>query len=211
MEARFRTRKQRQIAALLRVRPMSLSEVLDVVGGDKTTLKRGLESLRDQELLDYVGSDAGPVGPGRPAGLWSLTEKGVSQAEADTADEPEDPEEAHPKRGFRESQRCVFASLADASPADIATVLADGDLTSACTWITRIDGDGPHYVFAFDNAVGEQPPENLAAALRAIGMDCRGGTVRSVREPASFIDSIRTAQKAATRANARRSARARNH
>src|SRR4051812_30755784 len=80
----FRTRRQRHIAALLLVRPMSLSELLGLVGGDKTTLRRGLDSLRDQGLLTYVSSEDGQAAPGRPAGLWALTDLGLAAAGGDS-------------------------------------------------------------------------------------------------------------------------------
>jgi hypothetical protein len=87
---------------------------------------------------------------------------------------------------------------------DVMAVLVDGELTAAASWIARIDGSGQGYLFAFDADLGDQPVENLRAALEAIGAVCRVSTVRAVQLPDEFLHSVRTARTAAERAVARR-------
>ena len=209
----FRTAKQRHLAALLSNRPMSASELLEVIGGDKTTLKRSLESLKTQGLLDYVALDPGSTAPGRPAGLWSLTPRGsqVAAASTGTSQASDIEGDVHEDNvgsisSIRQGHTLVSAAVAPGAMKDLVAVLADGELTAAVSWVARVDGDGRGYLFAFDADLGDQPVENLRAALEAIGAICTVSTVRAVQPPLEFVRSVRTARSAAKRAVGRRGA-----
>lgn len=175
---------------------MSLSELLEVVGGDKTTLKRCLRSLKGQGLLDYVAVNTGQPGPNQPAGLWSLTKAG--RGSLGTTDDT--PDESPSVAAILEQQTLVAASVSSARLATLTAALSDGELTAGSSWIARTEGDAGRYVFAFDVSLGAQPAENLRAALNALGFSTELSTVRTVQSAAGFVESLRAAQGAAARA-----------
>ncbi len=202
----FRTERQRNVAALLRNKPMSASELLEVIACDKTTLRRGLDSLKEQGLLDYVPSPVARTAPGRKAGLWSLTEDGQRAAitDAGTSQAFDIEDGAQASSAVRVGYTLVSASMASGPAKDMMAVLADGEFTAATSWVARIDGNGQGYLFAFDPSLGDQPVENLRAALEEIGAVCHVSAVRAVQRPDEFVRSVRTARSAAKRAVARR-------
>jgi hypothetical protein len=180
---------------------MSTSELLERVGGDKTTLKRSLHRLQDRGLLDYTSFERRPTSPGNPAGLWSLTEVGRDSTPASQlSPEPPEDDEPEPSHSIYKGQVWVSAVVAPGVVRDLTTVLMNGELTAASSWIARLDGEGRSYLFAFDASVGIQPPENLRSALEAIGATCVVDTVRVVQMPDDFVSSGKSASAAARRA-----------
>jgi DNA-binding MarR family transcriptional regulator len=187
---------------------MSVMELRDVVGGDRRTLTRGLESLRRQGLIDFLPSPDGSAAPGRPSGLWSLTAHGAELAAAaktrssggggTTADgELEDDGFAGQLRG---GQTWVQASLDPDLATRIMPVIADAEFTAAASWIAVIEGPERRYFFVFEEDVGEQPAENLVAALSASGARCSSGIVRRVAAPPEIVEAARTSLAARERA-----------
>jgi hypothetical protein len=184
---------------------MSLTELLEVIGGDRSTLRRGLASLKDQDLLDYVASQEGPSAPGRPAGLWSLTDAGkralkAADSQGSASEATGEDEESHRKVTLVEGQRWVTASVPRGTSVNVALLLAEGELTAAAASVIRLDGEGVDYLFTFDEGVGHQPVENLVSSLEAVGAPCRSGTFRATFTATEFLDFVRTARAAAQRA-----------
>ncbi len=199
------THKQRHVAALLLSKgALSAGELLRVVGGDKTSLKRCLERLQARGVLDYVASETGTAAPGRPAGLWSLTSAGKRATATTQASNSEDGVE--PAAAIKMGQTWVGAAVEPSAAADFMAVFADGELAAAASSIVRLDGEGQSYLFVFDAGVGDQPSDNLRAALEAINVACTVSTVREPRPPGEFVSSVQTARSAATRAITRREA-----
>jgi DNA-binding MarR family transcriptional regulator len=220
-KSRFTSAKQRQVAALLRQSPRSGSELLEIMGSDKTALKRCLERLKGRGLVDYLPSATGAPAPGHPAGLWSLTQSGREAIESDlkgraaaggretsqasgTQEEMAEDDDSPPTTTIHDGHTLVNAVVAPAAAAELMSVLANGELTAAAAWVARVDGDGRGYLFAFAAELGNQPVENLCAALQAIGATCVVSSVRAVQPPREFIRSVRTAHTAAERALGRR-------
>lgn len=197
----FKTPKLRHVAALLSNSPMSMSELLERVGGDRTTLKRSLLRLQGRGLLDYVSFEGRPTSPGNPAGLWSLTQVGRdSTAASQESSVSPDVDEPEPSPAIYRGQVWVTATVAPGARRDLASVLTSGELTAASSWIARLDGEGRSYLFAFDASVGVQPSENLRSALEAIGATCFVETIRVVQMPGDFVRSEKSALAAAKRA-----------
>lgn len=199
MAAAFKTAKQRHLAALLSVKPLSLSEIRNSIGGDKSTVKRGLEALQRAGLVEYIDSGEGPTGPGRPAGMWALTTAGRAAAakaigSPAAASGPDDLPEAAPGILTR-GATWVRATAANAQRRSLEAALAEGDLVAAASWIARLDGSGHEYVFMFESSVGEQPAENLVEALMDMDIRTTSGLVRYVRSPADFLELLRTARR----------------
>jgi DNA-binding HxlR family transcriptional regulator len=192
MPAAFNTEKRRQIGALLLVKPLSLGELRSRVGGDKSALRRTLEGLQAHELVEFVSSEAGHTGPGKPAGLWSLSEKGRELAEVHATGEEAASEDA-PTGLIRRGSIYVRIPVA-AHGRRVQTLLAEGDLIAASASVAQLDGDGSHLLVLFDAAVGVQPAENLIDALEGIGIGCDTGTVRFVQTAQGIIDLLRTAR-----------------
>jgi DNA-binding MarR family transcriptional regulator len=196
----FSTSKERHIAALLRSKgALNAAELLRIVGGDKKTLKRCLDRLRARGLLDYVASETGAIARGHPAGLWSLTEAGARVGAASQG-EPSNDDGVMPVTSINDGQVWITAVVTANTTADLRAVLADGELSAAASSVVRVDGEGQGYVFVFDASVGNQPPDNLQAALEAIGVPCSVGVVRDTQTSDEFVSSVRTARTAAERA-----------
>lgn len=168
---------------------MGLGEIRDVVGGDRKTLKRTLDSLAVQGLLDRVSTGQASA-PGRPAQLWSLTDVGRGRL---------------PGRSDEEIGRVLPGAtwvIATAQPGEIDAfdvALSDGELLAAADWVAQIDGEGRGYLALFSPEVGPQAPETLLRVLTRLGARCSSGTVRSVQRPDDVIEVLRVAQSAAQR------------
>jgi hypothetical protein len=201
---------------------MGVSEILEVVGGDRKSLTRQLQRLRTNGLVEYV--QVGAAAPGHPAGLWSLSPEGeravhpspqLSPGEErrsiqedrtvgpdnDSSDSGEDHGANQPAPPLHSGQVWVDVALGSASRRDFRSALASGELAAAASWIAQLDGDGARYLFSFEPEVGNQPIENLLAALEELGAICASGTVRAISDPGSFKDSLRTAEGAQRRAS----------
>jgi hypothetical protein len=201
----FKTKKLRHVAALLVNSPMSTSELLEIVGGDKTTLKRSLKRLHERGLVDFVASTETATCPGHPAGLWSLTAAGHhALAHPQLCGDDSLPwEMTKPALTIRQHQTWVIARFRPSLEAKLASLLSTGALTAASSWIVRLDGEDRSYLFAFDTFVGDQPPENLRAALNALGAHCTLASVGRADPPPEFVASIQTATAVAKRALSR--------
>lgn len=165
MAAGFRTTRQRHAAALLNDRPLGFAELLDAVGGDRRSLRRQLDRLSDEGLLDYA--EVGQPAPGKAAGLWSLTRAGRSAAGLRPHAGDPTPPSALPSDGghdgtdedeesdfttastVRAGQVWINAALGAATRAALRALLVDGRLTAAATFIAQLDGDAV-YLFVFD-------------------------------------------------------------
>jgi hypothetical protein len=195
---------------------MGVSDLRDAVGGDRKSLTRQLTKFRDGELVDYV--ELGPSAPGNPAGLWSLTDKGreafglgtqspsagsdAAQGDEgiDATDGGSDPSVRFRDGLLRAGQTWVSADVGGVTRATLRALLSDGELTAAASWVARLDGDGSTLLFAFEQELADQPADNLIAALEEIGASCTPAAIRRVTSPRDYIDGLRTAEIARTRA-----------
>lgn len=198
----FSTDKQLLIAALLRSKPLSLFELLDRVGGDKTTLKRTLTSLKEQGLLQFQ-EGVGHTAPGNPSGLWSLTQRGVSAAATSGARVLED-EGGAPSFQTCPGQTWVMATVPESVTEDLRRVVAQGDLTAATSCVLRLDGARRRYLFVFAQEIGDRPAESLRASLEALGLECTLEVVGPVQSPELFVDVAKVAIAAAHRTEGQR-------
>jgi predicted ArsR family transcriptional regulator len=197
----FSTAKRLEIAALLRSKPMSLFELRDRVGGDKTTLKRTLTSLRKQGFVGFQ-EEVGHTAPGTHAGLWFLTAGGVAAVGAAQALEDE---AGVPVLRVRSGQTWVRATVPDKAAADLRRAAAQGDLAPASSCVLRLDGGRRTYLFVFTQEMGSQPAENLVASLEALGLKCTLEVVGPLQSPDLFVDSAKVAIAAAHRTERQRS------
>ena len=185
----FSGARQRHTARLLDlVGPMGLTEIMEIVGGERRALDRSLQSLETQGLLQAVEVPGGSA-PGRAARLWSLTEEGRA---------------AVPRPDAREVGRLVPGMTWVAVQTDgdgarrVEDRLGDGAQIAAAAWVTRVDGDGRTYVVAFPPDASPAAPQMLERVLGDVGR-CTSGTVRASQSPFDFVDALRRAEAAARR------------
>jgi hypothetical protein len=197
-KGRFSGARQKHAARILAsAGPMSLFELLDVVGGEKRALERSLESLGEQGLVQVVATGHAPA-PGQPSRLWSLTAEGRAALPLEPA--------ADIGR-FKEGWLWIHATFAADQAIDIDDALLDGELAAAAAWVARLDGDGRGYMFVFDPQIGAQPAENLFRALSSVGARCSTGSSREPQSAQEFVQTLRTASRAALRAGERHARR----
>lgn len=201
-KGRFSGARQKHAARVLaNAGPMSLFELLDVVGGEKRALERSLESLSDQGLVQVVDTGHAPA-PGQPSRLWSLTSKGRAAL-------PVEPAADIGK--LKEGWLWIRATFSANQAIDVDDALLDGELAAAAAWVARLDGDGRGYMFVFDPEIGVQPAENLVRALSSIGAHCSIGSTREPQSAQEFVEMLRTAARAARRAVRRQERREQSH
>ena len=185
---KFSGYRQRHLARVLAIAgPKGLTELLDIVGGERRSLERSLESLEGQDLVTRVDTGQAPA-PGRPSGLWSLTDAGraASPIPADLGQ-------------LTEGRRCMSASFPPAAAAPIDELLEAGDLIASVDWVMRFDGDARGYLFVFDRESGPQPIESLRRVLTALGARCSVGNVGVSQMTPEFISVLKTAAGAVER------------
>jgi hypothetical protein len=195
----FETALEWRIARELALRPSSQQELFSALGVDRKRLRRVLTDLQGRDLVDFHETASGHVGRGHARGLWSL--RGHPPERAPVDDEFAD------AATWRSGQTWVAARADPPTPErlrEIMTVLADGSLTVAASWITQLDGNGRQVVVAFERALGSQPADRLLDALDAAGIACETGTVRAVADPvaiAAHAQSIVAQREAASRSS----------
>jgi hypothetical protein len=190
---RFSGPVQRHVAHVLATRgPSSLSEIQAVVGCDKANLLHCLERLEHLDAGALVtGVSTGDLAaPGQSARLWSLTDAGRKALE---------PKQQDVGR-LNDGMRWVLATFSTAEGIGVDDALNNGELVAGSVWVARFDGDGRGYLFAFDPAAGPQPVESLLRALKQLGARCEVGTITSVQATQAFLEVLRTALVAGSRA-----------
>lgn len=185
-KARFKTALEWQLGRLLAIAPRTQSELIDLTGADKKTIRKVLIDLDDRQVVTFHPSATGHVGRGHPRGMWSLR-----------GDPPDRPfgEQGVPSgfaQAWRPGQIWVAATAPSSRHVDLLNVLAEAELTAAASWVAQLDGDGRTLFVAFESQLGSQPADRLMIAFRAAGVECTGGTVRALDDPETTSSQARS-------------------
>jgi len=145
------------------------AELEGKIGSARNTIRAALRALQDEGLVTLIStSDGGPVGTGRPKGLYSLRERDPSTPRA-------------PLGTLRPGHLWVRARGGAAAMDAAEDLLAASELLHPAAWAVQLDGDRRELVVVFDPIFGAEPANALRRALSAIdGVEATSGSVRDV-------------------------------
>jgi len=153
------------------------SEICDLLGKDKSTVRDVLARLVRSDVLEKVELDTGHIGSGHFSALYSLAEGAVRPVANHHAERID----ADPDRPPLPGDHIVMVSCASTDRMDLLRVLADPGLSHDVATVTETAGDAYAFSILFHRAVGHHPAERLAAALNGAGWAATSATVSSVR------------------------------
>ncbi len=172
-----RTDNEWQVAEALLEGAKPQSEICDLLGKDKSTVRAVLARLVKSEVLKKVDLDTGHIGSGHFSALYSLEEDAVRLV----AGHHDERIAANPNRPPRPGDHIVTVSCGSTDRADLLRVLADPGLSHDVATVTETAGDAYAFSILFHQAVGHHPAERLAAALNGAGWEATSATVSAVR------------------------------